>query len=268
MQGTGHWGAVRVIPSADAFTDVIVSAQIARSDGEFVELEVTVADTTGQTWYTRAYETQTGISSYSEGRDRRLDPYQKVFNDIANDVHAWSETLPPGYIERLQQVSELRFFGDMSPRSYGEHLATDEDGLLTVVRLPAENDPAVDRMRRIRERDRLVVDMLNEHYANFYYGIAIPYHSWRKTAREESVNYRQVKRSAMMQTLIGAVVLAGSLAYESNSSSYSKRQMQRGLQNIGIGQGLDEHPGNRGRCRDAQNRARRVDGGYPLFRGE
>ena len=29
------------------------------------------------------------------------------------------------------------------------------------------------------------------------------------------------------------------MAYESNSSSYSKRQMQRGIQNIGIGQGLE-----------------------------
>ena len=40
MQGTGHWGAVRVLPSADAFTDVIVNARIKKSDGEFVELKI------------------------------------------------------------------------------------------------------------------------------------------------------------------------------------------------------------------------------------
>ena len=239
LQGTGHWGAVRVIPSADAFTDIVISAVIEKSDGEFVTLDVSVHDSAGNHWYSQEYETQTGINSYSEYRDKREDPYQKVFNDIANDLQAYVQSLPPKTVSDVRKVTELKFFADMSPAAYGEYLEFDEDGIATIMRLPAENDPAVARLRQIRERDRLVVDTLNEHYANFYYGIAIPYHSWRKTAREESVNYRQVKRSAMMQTLIGAVVLAGSLAYEANSSSYNKRQMQRGLQNIGIGQGLE-----------------------------
>ena len=239
LQGTGHWGAVRVIPSRNAFTDITISGEISKSDGEFIELEITVYDSAGNRWYREKYETQTGISSYAENRDKRKDPYQKVFNDIANDLQAYVQTLPTKTVSDIRKVTELKFFADMSPAAYGEHLSFDDDGVASIVRLPAENDPSVARLRQIRERDRLVVDTLNEHYANFYYGIAIPYHSWRKTAREESVNYRQVKRSAMMQTLIGAVVLASSLAYEANSSSYSNRQMQRGLQNIGIAQGLD-----------------------------
>ena len=239
LQGTGHWGAVRVIPSRNAFTDITISGEISKSDGEFIELEITVYDSAGNRWYREKYETQTGISSYAENRDKRKDPYQKVFNDIANDQQAYVQTLPTKTVSDIRKVTELKFFADMSPAAYGEHLSFDDDGVASIVRLPAENDPSVARLRQIRERDRLVVDTLNEHYANFYYGIAIPYHSWRKTAREESVNYRQVKRSAMMQTLIGAVVLASSLAYEANSSSYSNRQMQRGLQNIGIAQGLD-----------------------------
>ena len=239
LQGAGHWGAVRVIPSQNAFTDVTISGEIKESDGEFVELEITVHDSAGNRWYRETYQTQTGISSYSESRDKRKDPYQKVFNDIANDLQAYVQALPPKTISDIRNVTELKFFADMSPSAYGEHLSFDDDGVASIMRLPAENDPSVARLRQIRERDRLVVDTLNEHYANFYYGIAIPYHSWRKTAREDSVNYRQVKRSAMMQTLIGAVVLAGSLAYEANSSSYSNRQVQRGLQNVGIAQGLD-----------------------------
>ena len=239
MQGTGHWGAVRVLPSADAFTDVIVNARIMKSDGEFVELEVTVSDTSGRHWFTEDYETQTGVSSYSENRDRRQDPYQKVFNDIANDIHAHAESLDPAYVEDLRQISELKFFGDMSPAVYGDHLATDDDGLVTISRLPAENDPAVDRLRRIRERDRLVVDMLNEHYANFYYGIAIPYHAYRKASREEAVNYRQVKRSAALQTLMGVVVVAASMSVDTSDSSRSRQNIKRSLANIGIAEGLN-----------------------------
>jgi hypothetical protein len=238
LQGTGHWGAVRVIPSRSAFTDVIISGAIDESDGEFIELDIVVEDASGRLWYEKTYETQTGVSSYSQNRDRRLDPYQKVFNDIANDLKAYVDSLPPGRITEVRQVSELQFFADMSPLAFGEHLAVDDDGMTTIVRLPAENDPAVARLRQIRERDRLVVDTLNEHYANFYYGIAIPYYSWRKTAREEAVNYRQVRRSATMQTLLGAVVLAGSLAADTSDSNYRQQRMKSSLQAIAIGEGF------------------------------
>jgi len=239
LQGTGHWGAVRVIPSPNAFTDVIISADIDESDGEYITLDVAIRDARGALWYRKPYATQTGVSSYSVNRDRRTDPYQKVFNDIANDLRAYVAQLTPREITAIQDVSELQFFADMSPDAYGEHLATDEDGIVSAVRLPAENDPAVNRLRQIRERDRLVVDTLNEHYANFYYGIAIPYHSWRKTAREESVNYRQVKRSAALQTLMGAVVLAGSLAADTDSGGKQTRRVNRSLQGIGIQQGFE-----------------------------
>ena len=240
LQATGHWGAVRVIPSRAAFTDVIISGEIEKSDGEFVTLNITVEDATGSTWYRKSYETQTGISSYNQYRDRTNDPYQNVFNDIANDLRVYVAAIPAKQIQRVRQVSELQFFGDMAPLYFGDHLATDEDGITSVVRLPAENDPTVARLRQIRERDRLVVDTLNEHYANFYYGIAIPYEGWRKISREEQVNYRQVRRSAAMRTLLGVVVLAGSVAMETdNSSSSSTRRMKRGIQTVGISKGLE-----------------------------
>lgn len=239
LQGTGHWGAVRVIPSRSAFTDVIVSGRIERSDGEFVVLDISVDDAAGRRWFDKSYETQTGKTSYSERRDRRRDPYQKVFNDVANDLQAFVAQLPARQLQQTRQISELQFFADMSPLAYGEHLQTDEDGLVSIVRLPAENDPAVMRLRQIRERDRLVVDTLNEHYANFYYGIAIPYRSWRKNSRQEAVDYREVKRSARMQALVGVVVLAGSLAIDTNSSNRRTRNVNRGLQNMGIYEGLN-----------------------------
>ena len=252
LQGTGHWGAVRVIPSREAFTDLVISGEIRRSDGEFVEIDVTVEDAAGRHWYDKTYETQTGVTSYSEKRDRRLDPYQKIFNDIANDLQAHAATLPPKQLQQTRQVSELKFFGDMSPLAYGQHLQENGDGVLEVVRLPAENDPTVGRLRQIRERDRLVVDTLNEHYANFYYGIAMPYRNWRKTARQESIAFREVKRSARLQALVGVVVLAGSLAVDTeNSSSSTQRRVNRSLQYYGINEGLNRIIGGLQRGREA-----------------
>ena len=254
LQGTGHWGAVRVIPTREAFTDIVISGDIEKSDGEFVEMNVSVQDAAGRHWFDKTYEMQTGVTSYSERRDRRLDPYQKVFNDIANDLYTFASQLPPKQLQQTRQISELKFFADMSPLAYGNYLATDDEGIASIVRLPAENDPTVDRLRQIRERDRLVVDTLNEHYANFYYGIAIPYRDWRKVTRQESVAYRQVKRSARIQTLVGVVILAGSLAAETdNSSSSRQRRVNRSLQNLGIAEGFNRIVGGFQRGSEAES---------------
>jgi hypothetical protein len=239
LQDTGYWGAVRVIPSRQAFTDVVISGKIKESDGEFVTLSVKVEDAEGNEWYQRDYSTQTGVSSYSEHRDRSQDPYQKVFNDIANDLHEYVKALPSDQVHKIRQTSELEFFADMSPEQFGDYLSTDDDGHVSIERLPAENDPTVARLRQIRERDRLVIDTLNEHYANFYYGIAIPYQSWRKTAREESINYRQVRRSSTMQTLMGAVVFAGALAADTSDKSYNQARMKSSLQAIAMTEGFN-----------------------------
>lgn len=251
LQATGHWGAVRVIPSRQAFTDVIVSGQINQSDGEYVAVSVSVHDAAGRHWFTRSYEAQTGLTSYSERRDRRRDPYQKIFNDVANDLQQFVATVPARQLQQTRQVSELQFFADMSPLAFGEYLGKDESGVAKVLRLPAENDPSVARMRQIRERDRLVVDTLNEHYANFYYGIAIPYRSWRKTARAESVKFRQEKRSAQLQALVGVVVMAAGTQIDTNSSSRNTRNINRALQYQAISRGINTVWGAILRNRDA-----------------
>jgi len=239
LQDTGYWGAVRVIPSRKAFTDVTISGKIKESDGEFVTLAIRVDDAQGNEWYQRDYSTQTGVSSYSEHRDRSQDPYQKVFNDIANDLRDYVKALPPDRIHSIRQTSELQFFADMSPEQFGDYISTDDDGHVSIVRLPAENDPAVARLRQIRERDRLVIDTLNEHYANFYYGVAIPYEGWRKKARENAVSVRQVKRSATMRALLGVVIVASSVNMDTSSSSRSGARTKRIIQSVGVDRGID-----------------------------
>jgi hypothetical protein len=235
LQGTGYWGAVRVIPNRYVFTDVTVTGRIEKSDGEFVTLVIKAEDSLGNEWFERSYSTQTGLTSYAEYRDRSKDPYQKIFNDIANDLRAYASTLDPKQIERMRQVSELRFFADMAPDAFGEHFVVDDDGMTTLQRLPAENDPMVVRLRQIRERDRLVIDTLNEHYANFYYGIALPYEGWRRTAREQAVAYRQTRRSATMKALLGVVVVAGSMSINTGGSNSRAKSAAK---YVGVNRGM------------------------------
>ena len=239
LQSTGYWGAVRVIPSSEVHTDIVLDGAIERSDGEHITLTVRATDVTGREWFENTYAMQTGVRSYSENRDRTQDPYQKVFNDLANDLRNYAATLTPKEITQIRQVSELQFFADMAPIAYGEHLVTDDDGQVAISRLPAENDPMVARLRQIRERDRLVVDTLNEHYANFYYGIALPYEGWRKKSRENQINIRQVKRAATMRALLGVAVTAGSMSIDTSGGSRRRGyDWKQAAQVVGIDRGL------------------------------
>jgi len=238
LQSTGFWGAVRVVPSRDVFSDVILTGVIKRSDGEYISLRMTAEDITGRVWFERTYSTQTGLRSYAGNRDRTQDPYQKVFNDLANDLRTFVLTLTPKEIRTIRQTSELMFFADMAPTTYGDYLSTDKNGKISLVRLPAESDPMVARLRQIRERDRLVVDSLNEHYANFYYGISLPYESWRQKSRENAINIRQTKRSATLRALMGVAVTVGSMRMDTRSSSRSGAYTKRAVQSVGIDRGI------------------------------
>ena len=237
LEKTGYWGSVRVIPSRTVITDVIISGRIIRSDGEYASLLIKVEDITGEEWFSREYSTQTGLRSYSEGRDRAVDPYQKIFNDFANDLRFFAASLHSSDNKRIQQISELMFFTNMVPSVYEPYLSN-KNNFIQLVRLPPENDPMVKRLRGIRERDRLVVDSINEHYANYYYGVALPYEGWRKKARENQVSIRDTKRAATVRALIGVAVTAGSMNMDTRDTSRSRRNIKRATQSVGMDRGI------------------------------
>jgi hypothetical protein len=125
----------------------------------------------------------------------------------------------------------------MVPSVYEQYFSNNE-GQIEILRLPADNDPMVVRLKGIRERDRLVIDSINEHYANYYYGIAIPYEGWRRKARENQIDIRDTKRAASIRALIGVAVTAGSINVDTSDTSRSRRNIKRATRSVGIDRGI------------------------------
>ncbi|MDA9109939.1 hypothetical protein N9K05_05865, partial [Woeseiaceae bacterium] len=155
----------------------------------------------------------------------------------ANDLRFFAASLHSSDNKRIQQISELMFFANMVPSVYEPYLSV-ENNFTQLIRLPPENDPMVQRLRGIRERDRLVVDSINEHYANYYYGVALPYEGWRKKARENQVIIRDTKRAATVRALIGVAVTAGSINMDTSDTSRSRRNIKRATQSVGMDRGI------------------------------
>jgi hypothetical protein len=221
LEDTGQWGQVRVLPREGTGMDVFVDGRILASDGRELKLEIVATDATGRTWFSKTYEFQADTRAYRpDDISRPSDPFENLYNTLANDLLAARRALTVEQRVQLRQVSDLRFAADLAPYAFGSYLVQDRKGQYSPVRLPAAGDPVVQRMERVRERDYALVDTLNEHYSSFGDGVAEPYTNWRKYNHEELEAESQAKREALTRQVLGAVaVVGGIMAGQETSSS-------------------------------------------------
>ena len=50
MERSGAWGAIRVTPNSSVIMDLYVTGTILQSDGETLDLEIRVYDSSGREW--------------------------------------------------------------------------------------------------------------------------------------------------------------------------------------------------------------------------
>ena len=220
IQDSSAWGAVRVLPDAAVITDVYVEGIILHSDGEKLQLGITVSDTSGRQWYQRSYAQEASEYAYERRKSIHRDPFQGLFNRIANDLSEFRKSLSGKEATSLRNISTLRFAKDFSPEAFDQHIQANRKGVLEIKRLPATNDPTLLRIQRIRERDYLFVDTTQEYYDAFSLQMAAPYQSWRRQNYEEVLATRRLTRQSRERTIGGIVtVIAGIVAAGSNSGA-------------------------------------------------
>lgn len=212
LQRTGQWGAVQLTPVSVRAVDVSVSGEILHSDGEALELAITVRDATGRQWLDHRYRGTVESSSYVVTPGSDDDPFQDLYNRIANDMLEARIGLTEDEVLEIRRVSSLQFAADIAPQSFSGYLDVDAEGRVVIQRLPAENDPMFLRVDRIRERDDMLIDTLNEYYADFDKGMEGPYRRWRAFAYEEIVALRKLKRDSNLRLAAGAVAIVGGIA--------------------------------------------------------
>jgi hypothetical protein len=220
IQQTSAWGAVRTVPSRQTVVDVYVEGTIVHSDGETLTLDINVSDSSNRHWYTKPYTESVGQYAYENGIKVNHDPFQGLYNRIANDLLQYRQQLSAENVKKLRTISSLKFARDFSPEAFGDHIKETPGGQLEVIRLPAENDPILRRIERIRERDYLFVDTIQEHYDAFSRRMDKPYQSWRMATYEEIASVRELKRQSRNRTVGGIVaVIGGIIAAGSNNGS-------------------------------------------------
>lgn len=235
LEGTSQWGAVRVIPNTADFVDVIVDGQIIESNGGYLELAVSVHDAAGRTWFTdKHYESLVDLGAYKTTASMKArDPFQNVYAEIANDLVAARDKLTALDRENIRKVANLRFAADLAPDAMAGMTAKDKNGIIQVARLPADGDPTLARIERIRERDTAVVDTVNDYYASFHDNMEDSYGSWRQTSFAELEKEMRARSSARTRTVLGAAALIASIFAPTSCSSYDGCRIQSAMRNAG-----------------------------------
>lgn len=219
MQATGHWGAVRVLPGDQGFTDLDVTGTILLSTGSRLALDVRAVDATGRVWLERRYRGDANDLVYSSTQPAKTDPFQSVYNEISNDLLEVRQKLHAGEITNIRQVSRLRFAADLAPEPFDHYLSRNKKGIVSVKRLPAKDDPMIARVDNLRASENLFIDTLDQHYAAFYDAMLGPYESWRKYTYEEEQAYKALKRKATTQKILGALAILGAALADPGSST-------------------------------------------------
>jgi hypothetical protein len=236
LQNSGHWGAVWVTPTATNAADLNVTGEILHSDGDMVRVQVNAVDATGRVWIDDEYELETAAGSYNRQRYPELDPYQDLFNSIANDLAAVQRELKGEDARRIRTVAALRYAEELTPEAFDGYVEQTRDGTYALNRLPAVEDPMFDRTQRVRQRERLFVETLNQHYEQFSNEAAPSYDGWREYAREEAISIRELTKSARWRTGLGIATIVASVVYGSNSNNdgFSDRVVRDALMYMGM----------------------------------
>jgi hypothetical protein len=219
MQNSGAWGAVRVVPTKEQISDLMVTGKILYSDGEKLNLHIIATDSRDVEWLNKKYISHASRYAYGTSTREKHDPFLAVYNTIANDLLQSLETLKEKDRENIRLVTELLFAQSFSPDAYKGYLEKSRSGRTLVMRLPAEDDPTMERIRSIRDRDNVFIDTMQGHYGSFNSEMLGPYQEWRKLSYEEAVALQELKAESTRRLIAGGVALLAGIAAASSGDS-------------------------------------------------
>ena len=221
LQRSANWGIVRLMPNANSPMDVFINGVILESNGETMSMRVSVSDSTGRQWYQKEYEQAISQFSYDPSQRQQNDPFQILYNNIANDLLEWrKKNISEPDITEIRTVSEMLFAKRFSSQVFDSYLAQDRNGVYQITSLPSDDDPLLQRIRDIRERDFMFIDTVQDYYATYVRQMRLPYDSWREQSYHETIELRELEASARRRFIAGAATVVAGIAAATQGSNY------------------------------------------------
>jgi len=190
LADAGEWGAVRVVPDFDPAAELLVSTTIVRSDGEVLELHINAVDASGRKWLDQSFAGVVANNYAQRDNEYGVQSRQIPYEDIAESLRQVRAQLSEKAVSDIVEISLLRYANELAPSAFGDYLNQSDEGVFTINRLPAENDPMLERIGRIRGVEYVITDAVDAKYQEMHADIASIYDLWR-TYRRKAVMYQE-----------------------------------------------------------------------------
>ncbi|WP_105190315.1 hypothetical protein [Pseudoalteromonas sp. T1lg48] len=228
IAATKAFGSVSVVPDANTSADLYVLGTVLHSDSEFVRLEVTVVDSSGEPIDSEEFEHQVSKSYFRDALNKGKDPYQPVFDQVADYVYGLLMALSEQEKQRLKNTSLVRYAHYYSPEAFNDYLEVSIDRKngtryykYELKGMPATDDAMLQRIQVLRNQEMLFVDRLQDQFDAFQQSTDDPYHEWQRETLPEAVRAREARAERNTKAVVGALGFIAALALGNNSNSTS-----------------------------------------------
>lgn len=170
LTASREWGAIRVVPDTDTAAELLIMGTIVRSDGNLLSLQIRAVDASGRVWIDRPF----GGPANDED----------IYDEIANALLAMRSTLDDKALRDVVEISLLRYAQLLAPAAFDDYLAQGGDDTYVIRRLPASNDPMVQRISRIRGVEYVFTDAVDAKFRELSADVEKVYELWREYRRQ------------------------------------------------------------------------------------
>ncbi|MEH6576570.1 MAG: hypothetical protein V7731_05775 [Amphritea sp.] len=236
LEKTNKFGAVRVTPDKSATGDIYIMGRIEESDGEEVEIDLTLYDISGTRWFSKSFDHEVDSYFHENIRNKGKDPYDPVFEEAATYIVEQLEDFSASELSNLKAVTELRFGASFSDGVFAQYLNFDGEKV-TLIGLPSEDDPMLARIRAVRVRDQLFVDRLQGEYEAFNYSMNDSYAIWQKESMFEVKAARKANIKSAFEGITGALLVGLAIATAASNTEYGNYSPGKDVAAIGAGIG-------------------------------
>ena len=223
LNNTNAFESARVVPDKTATGDLYLSGKIVDSNGEDIEISVSLTAINGETLLQdKLYKHRVKEYELNNPRnDSSYDLYDPLFEKVASDIARILRKLPSDKMNTLQTIETLRFAESFSPEYFSSYLETSKRGITRLTSAPADEDRMLRRTEELRVRDLLFVDNLQQDYDNFSRQMWEEYSLWQRESYFESKAARKAKLKGIGKKLLGAAAVAGGIALVATSDPFS-----------------------------------------------
>ena len=208
LTGAGDWGAVRVVPEPDESAELSVTGAIVHSDGESLAVSLRAVDARGHEWI--------GATYHTEGH------YEDLFERFVADLAGVRGTFDDSTLRGIVNLSLMRYSAALVPDAFADYFEKTPDGGHRLLRLPADGDPMMARIHRVRSVEFVMTDAIDEKYRELHEEVDSVYEIWRKYRRwYATFTAEEALRNELRETS------AAKGSYEALRGAYDNYRMDR-----------------------------------------